>query len=702
MKLLVFLLVIFVYLPNIVHAMLSCGDADYTKRYASQNQTKKVFLPSLSDVEISMNDVSQTQQVTESQPSQLQIKHSFQNQTASYKNYGHDYFESHQKYRKRKFSSQSDIGPITDKIRIAINHQSQPKFVKRKKTIHRSISPAEINFSAQYNVANYRVEKNDFNQNFNNVNSPNNTDNTIDDLRNQPSPVTEIVDLPSDRSLTPTVVIEPQLPQAENSAIVTESTSSYLTSVLTKSQWNQLQTPKPTKRQIEKHFTDQFGTFFQKNSEICTQISQQTENFGRIIQSFDPKKDDLNTFQFTIDDNLFQLRKNIRSAETLAINNIQKLNGYIFRLTSRYSQCKNENELLHIKSVVSTMKDMTFENLIRWAQNSMRIDNQIQNMHSALLEISQITKNNYTDNLITRPHIIGISREILGFKEEITNVLSSLFGGLDTWNRNLDQITSQLSDDENNLKSENQRLKESQNLFRKQSDDLIKKLQNVEANFDKLQKKYQRKKEQAEKIYAERNFFKQENERLRKERKISHQQLDNLLSNLEYLKKSQKKLEQLKPTFQKAERIFHENTLLKETNKNLTKERNTLKKRSNDLLDKLNGLKMLQGEFTSQQNEIQITKETLEKIRKEKKLLELENQNLRNEKKALQQQLNNLPKTLESIISKNKSNLQTQEDKVSKSPVTNRAGDNNLFEYRFQINSNHSNNSKFSIRNIIN
>ncbi len=97
-----------------------------------------------------------------------------------------------------------------------------------------------------------------------------------------------------------------------------------------------------------------------------------------------------------------------------------------------------------------------------------------------------------------------------------------------------------------------------------------------------------------------------------------------------------------------------------------------------------------------------ITKKTLEKVHKEKLLLELENQDLRSDRKALQQQLTNLPKALESIISKNKSEMKTQEEKVSKSHVSNRVGDNNLFEYCFQINSDYSNNSKFSIHNIIN
>ena len=698
MKLLWFLLIM--SSVDIAWTMASCGGTDYNRCLSNQNRTQKLFLPPLSDIETSVNNLSKTQQFTESQPRQQQVMPYFQNQTAFYTN--HNYFDQIPKYRRRRFSSQSDIGPMTDKTRIAINHQSQPKSVKRKKMIHRSASPAEINFSAQYNVANYRVEKNDFNHNSNNINSPTCTDNTMNDLLSQPSPLTEIVDPPSGRSLTPTVVIAPQLPQAENAEIVPESTSSYSTSVLTKSQWNHLQNPKPTEQSIKKNFTDQFEVFLQKNSEICTQISQQTENFWKNIQSFDPKKDDLSILQSTINDNLFKLQENIRATETHSINDIRELSSYVFQLISRYSQCKNKNELQHIKSIVSTTKDLTFENLIRWTQNSMRIDNQIQNMHSVLLEISQINKNNYTDNLITRPHIIGISREILGFKEQITNVLSSLFGGLDTWNRNLDQITSKSDADENHLKMENKKLKESQSLFRKQSDDLIKKLRSAEANFDKLQRKLQKTKEQAEQINAERNLFEQENERLKKEHNISQQQLDNLLDNLEHLKKSQKKLEQFQQKLQKAKRINQDNMFLRVANKTLAKERDTFKERSNNLLNKLNGLKMLQGEFISLQNEIQITKETLEKIRKEKKLLELENQNLRNEKKALQQQLNNLPKTLESIISKNKSNLQTQEDEVNKSSITNRVGDNNLFEYCFQINSNYGNNSKFSICNIIN
>lgn len=676
--------------------MVSCGSTDTNKCYSGHNQVQKILLPPLSGIETSMHDLSRIQQFTESQPYKQQIMPSFQNQTVFYTN--HYRFNQIPKYRKRRFSSQSDIGPMTDKLRNSMGYQSQPKFVKRKKTIRRSASPVKMNFSDQCASANHKVNKNNCNQNLSYINSPNDTDDTMNDFQNQPSPLTEIVDPPSDRSLTPTVLIESQLSKSKKATTVEGSSLSCSTSVFTKSQLNRPQTPKPKERSIEQNFTDIFEKFSQKNSEIRKQISRQTENFWKNIQSFDPRKDDVNMLQFTIDDNLFKLRENIRSTENFSIHDIQELNSYMFQLISEYSQRKNPDELLHIQSAISSTKDIIFENLIKWIKNTTQVDNQIQNMHSVLLEISPITKNYNIDNLITRPHLIGISREILGFKEEVTDVLSSLFCELDTWSRNLKQSEN----NDNDLTRENQILKKSQSLFQKQSDDLIKQLKNLQENSDKLKRKLQRTKEQAEQINAEKNFLKKENEILRKECKISHQQLDNLLSNLEYLKKSQKKLEQLKPILQKAERIFQENTLLKTTNKNLSKEKNTLKKRSNDLTNKLNGLKKLQGEHAKLQNEMQITKETLKKIHKKKKMLELENQSLKSKTKALQQQLSDLPKTLESIISKNKSDLQTQEEEASKSPVTNRVRDNNLFEYCFQINSNCSNNSKISIRNIIN
>lgn len=807
MKLLFFLLIIFGYLINTAQSMVSCGDIDPGKRYLNNQQNQTVLLPPLSDVENNMGNLQNKsviqQNFTRNQSYQQQITPRFQNQTASYKNFGNNYPNPNPKYRKRRWSSQSDVGPMTDKLRNT--NPDLTMFFKCQKTRYRQVpsiktnflsqydfsesgqndanktyspydtydtmdEPLSINFSRSYDFFGNKPEENntteirspheadnttgepisiDFSRSYNfftnklkennttEIYSPHNTDDTTDDLAEPFSPETEIVNLPSDRSLTPTVlinsahntddttddlagqfspeteIVDPPSNRSltptvlidsisENSTIVAGSTSSFMTSVMTKSKFNDSLNQQKSQPQIEENFTDKFAKFLQKNSEIYAKISQQTDDFDKEIQSFDPKKDDLSMLQLTLDNGLFKLRDDIRSTEILSIKDIKALDHYTFQLMSEDLKCENQDKLSRMKSVISTTKDMVFENLIKWIDNTIYTDRQTQNMIAVLLEIGDKTKNYHINNSVTLPHLVGISREVLESKKEITDTMLLIFNRLKVLDRNLNQIISNPSDSKKMtvLESENEGLKKSYNSLKQQSDDSINKLKVLQKNSDKLQGDLQHIKKQTEQMSIEKNLLARENERLKTERSISQQKLNNLLDNLDHLKKSQKKLEQLK---QKSEKSYYDYMVLMERNKNLMLERDMFQQKSADLMSKLNGLKKLQGEFTELRDEIRITKTELARISKEKKSLELDNQRLNDERKALQQQLDDLPKTLESIISSSKrqSDL-VQNGEISKSSAQNHMGSNNSFKYCFQINSHCSNNSKISIRNIIN
>jgi len=727
MKLLCFLLVIFMYLVDNAQAMMSRGDPDYNGHHSDQNQTKREFFPNLSDVESSISvPNSSPPEFFEALSHHQSIMSGFQNQSFRHSRY--DYFDKNPRYRKRKLSSQSDVGPMTDNLRNKMNKNST-MFVKRKKT-HIQLAPSII-FSAPYDFFGNRLNENNSNQNLNKINSPSNTDNTFDDLQSQPSPITEIINISAEQPLTttevvnmsaeqpltttevinmsaeqpltPTLIIEPELSKSE-STIVAETTSTYSTSVLTKSKLNDLQ--KKSEKNAEEIFRDKFQTLLKKNSELGANISRQTDDFCKEIQSFNSQHNDPNSFQSMLDDNLFRLREKIKSTETLSIKNIGELNYYVFELISKYSKCENQNELQNAKFVVSSTKDILFENLINWVKNSIQMDLQIQNMHSVLLEICQLPQNHDINNIIVFSHLVGMSREILDSKKEINELISSLFEGLKTCSKNLDQMISK-NEETNDKNTENQIFGELQSLLGKQSDDLIshsKKFKDLQERFDKLQRKLQKTQELVRQISSEKDQLEGENQRLKKENNISQQQLDNLINKLDKLKKSQKQLEKLQQKLKKADRIYYDNMMLMDVNKSLVREKDMFRKKSNDLMYKLNGLKKVQGELKKLQNEKRINQEKYDKICKENRLLELENQRLKGERNAFQQQLNSLPKTLEKIISgsKNDSESKTRKEKRTQQAESTDMGNDNLFEYCFQINSNCSDNSKISIRNIIN
>ena len=845
MKLLFFLLIIFGYLINTAQSMVYCGDIDPDKRYLDNPQNQTVLFPPLSDVANNMDNLQSKSAIQQNfirnQSYQQQTAPRFQNQTASYKNFGNNYPNPNPtpKYRKRRWSSQSDVGPMTDKLRNA--NPNLTMFFKCKKTRYQQVpsiktnfsnqrdfsesnqndesntyspsdtddsidTPVSINFSRSYDFFSSKPEENnttetystydagntteapmDFSKSYNFfryklkendtteiysrhdndsttdnparqsspkteaadmpsnqsltptvlVNSEHNAYDSADDSPRMSSPETEVVDLPSNRSLTPTVLVDSahnaydsaddsprmsspetevvDLPPnrsitptvvidsiSENSTIVAGSTASCMTPIMTKSKSNNSLNQQKHQPQIEENFTDKFTKFLQKNSEIHAKISRQTDDFDKELQFFDPKKDDLSMFQLTLDNSLFKLRDDIRSTEILSIQDIKALDHYTVQLMSKDLKCVNQDELSHMKSVISTIKDMVFDNLIKWVDNTIYTDRQIQNMITVLLEIGDKTQNYHINNSVTLPHLVGISREVLESKKEITDTMMLLFNKLKLLDRNLNQIISNSDDSKTMtvLKSENEGLKKLYNSLKQQSDDLINKLKVLQKNSDKMQGDLQQIKEQTEQISIEKNLLARENERLKTERNISQQKLDSLLDNLDHLKKSQKKLEQLK---QKSEKDYYSNMVLMERNRNLMQERDMFQQKSDDLMSKLNGLKKLQGEFTELRDEIRITKTKLGKISKEKKFLELDNQRLIDERNALQQQLNDLPKTLESIIlgSKRQSDLIRNEE-ISKSSAQNHMGSNNSFKYCFQINSHCSNNSKISIRNIIN
>ena len=697
MKLLFFLLVIFMYLVDNAQAMMSYGDPDYNGHYSDQNQTKSEFFPSLTDVEPSISIPNlNPPEFFEAQSSQQPVMSRFQNQFLHHGRY--DYFDKNPRYRKRKLSSQSDVGPMTDNLRNEMNQNSK-MFVKRKKT-NTQLVPSII-VSAPYDFFGNRLNEDDLNQNLNKINSPSNTDNTFDDLQSQPSPITEIINISAEQPLTPTLIIEPELSKSE-STIVAETTSTYSTSVLTKSKLNDLQ--KKSEKNTEEIFRDKFQTLLKKNSELGANISRQTDDFCKEIQSFNSQHNDPNSFQSMLNDNLFRLREKIKSTETLSIKNIGELNYYVFELISKYSKCENQNELQNAKFVVSSTKDILFENFINWIKNSIQMDLQIQNMHSVLLEICQLPQNHDINNMIVWPHLVGMSREILDSKKEINELISSLFEGLKICNKNLDQMISK-NEETNDKNSENQIFEELQALLKKQSDDLInnsKKFEDLHERFDKLQRKLQKTKELVRQISSEKDQLEGENQRLKKENNISQQQLDNLINKLDQLNKSQKHLERLQQKLRKADKIYYDNMMLMDTNKSLIREKDMFQKKSDDLMYKLNGLKKVQ--LKELQNEKRVNQEKYDKIREKNRLLELENQRLKGERNAFQQQLNDLPKTLEKIISgsKNDSGSKTREEKQTQQAESTDMGKDNLFEYCFQINSNCSDNSKISIRNIIN
>ena len=152
MNVLLFLWIVFCSLTDIVDAMGHRNNIGYDQYHSGHQPARKEFFPPFSEVKDSI---------------QQQTMPHFKNQSASYKNYDYEYFDQNPAYRKRKLSTQNDIGPMTNRLMDdAVNDSSKVIFVKRKKWHQQSSSPIQIN---PHNFPYNKLRDNGLNQNSHNT-----------------------------------------------------------------------------------------------------------------------------------------------------------------------------------------------------------------------------------------------------------------------------------------------------------------------------------------------------------------------------------------------------------------------------------------------------------------------------------------------------------------------------------------------------